>query len=51
MVEIDVPGIPDLDGLIGFDFFERYRVCFDYAHHTVSVREPESRERAAPARR
>jgi hypothetical protein len=46
MVSIDVPGIPDLDGLIGFDFFERYRVCFDYEHHTVSVQAPD----AVPAR-
>ena len=38
MAAFDVPGIPDLDGLIGSDFFERFRVCFDYAEHTVSVR-------------
>ena len=50
MVAIDVPGIPDLDGLIGFDFFERYRVCFDYQHHTVSVRAPASTEVARRAR-
>src|SRR5262249_30412677 len=38
MAEFDVSGIPDLDGLIGSDFFERFRVCFDFAEHTVSVR-------------
>ena len=50
MASIDVPGIPDLDGLIGFDFFERYRVCFDYAHHAVSVQSPDLKERPVPAR-
>lgn len=50
MVEIDVPGIPDLDGLIGFDFFERYRVCFDYTHHTVSVRAPPESKSAKPGK-
>jgi hypothetical protein len=50
MVSIDVPGIPDLDGLIGFDFFERYRVCFDYARGTVNVQVPDLKERAVPAR-
>lgn len=38
MAAFDVSGIPDLDGLIGSDFFERFRVCFDYAERTVSVR-------------
>jgi len=38
LVSIDVAGVPDLDGLIGFNFFEHRRVCFDYARHTVSVR-------------
>jgi hypothetical protein len=38
LVSSEVFGIPDLDGLIGFNFFEHRRVCFDYARHTVSVR-------------
>jgi hypothetical protein len=24
--------------LIGYNFFEKHRVCFDYMRHTVSVR-------------
>jgi hypothetical protein len=31
-------GIPDVDGLVGFNFFEKHRVCFDYQRRTVSVR-------------
>jgi hypothetical protein len=38
LVAIDLPGLSILDGLIGYNFFERHRVCFDYARHTVSVR-------------
>jgi hypothetical protein len=37
LVAIDLPGLPDLDGLIGYNFFEKHRVCFDYARRTVSV--------------
>jgi hypothetical protein len=37
MVALNLPGVPDVDGLIGFNFFEKHRVCFDYAHGTVSV--------------
>src|SRR5262249_19348628 len=40
---VDLAGLSDLDGLIGFDFFEHHRVCFDYAKGTVSV------QRSAPA--
>jgi Aspartyl protease len=39
LVSIDMAGVPDLDGLIGYNFFEHHRVCFDYAGHTVSVRQ------------
>jgi len=38
LVSVDMAGVPDLDGLIGFNFFEHRRVCFDYAGRTVSVR-------------
>jgi Aspartyl protease len=36
-VSMDMSGVPDLDGLIGYNFFERHRVCFDYRHQSVSV--------------
>jgi hypothetical protein len=39
LVAIDLPGLPDLDGLIGYNFFEKHRVCFDYARRTVSVQQ------------
>ena len=39
LVSVDMAGVPDLDGLIGYNFFEHHRVCFDYAGHTVSVRQ------------
>jgi Aspartyl protease len=39
LVSVDMAGVPDLDGLIGFNFFEHHRVCFDYAGHAVSVRQ------------
>jgi hypothetical protein len=38
LVAIDLPGLTTLDGLIGYNFFEKHRVCFDYMRHTVSVR-------------
>jgi hypothetical protein len=38
LISVDMAGVPDLDGLIGFNFFEHHRVCFDYVGHTVSVR-------------
>ena len=41
LVVLELPGVPDLDGLIGDDFFERYRVCFDYEAHTVNVQTTE----------
>ena len=37
LVSVDLPGLPDLDALTGFDFFEKHRVCVDYARRTVSV--------------
>jgi hypothetical protein len=37
MVALNLAGVPDVDGLIGFNFFEKHRVCFDYARRTVSV--------------
>jgi predicted aspartyl protease len=37
LVAIELPGLPNLDGLIGYNFFERHRVCFDYTRRTVSV--------------
>jgi hypothetical protein len=39
LVAIDLTGVPDVDGLIGFNFFEKHRVCFDYARRTVSVQQ------------
>ena len=41
LVAMDLTGVPDLDGLIGFNFFQNHRVCFDYARGTVSVRSPD----------
>ena len=38
LVAIDLPGLSILDGLIGYNFFEKHRVCFDFGRHTVSVR-------------
>jgi hypothetical protein len=38
LVAIDLAGLAPLDGLIGYNFFEKHRVCFDYVRHTVSVR-------------
>ena len=51
MVSIDMGGVPDLDGLIGFNFFEHHRVCLDYVHQTVSVRPEQSKEGPAAGRR
>jgi hypothetical protein len=51
MVSIDMGGVPDLDGLIGFNFFEHHRVCLDYVHQTVSVRPEQSKEGTAAGRR
>jgi Aspartyl protease len=39
LVAIDLSGLPTLDGLIGYNFFEKHRVCFDYVRRTVSVRQ------------
>lgn len=38
MVAIELGGVPEVDGLIGFNFFEKHRVCFDYKKRTVNVR-------------
>lgn len=38
LVAVDLPALSILDGLIGYNFFEKHRVCFDYVRHTVSVR-------------
>ena len=39
LVAIDLRDLPGLDGLIGYNFFEKHRVCFDYARRTVSVQQ------------
>jgi hypothetical protein len=38
LVAVDLPSLATLDGLIGYNFFEKHRVCFDNVRHTVSVR-------------
>lgn len=38
LVAVDLSGLPTLDDLIGYNFFEKHRVCFDNVRHTVSVR-------------
>ncbi len=38
LVAIELNGVPEVDGLIGFNFFKKHRVCFDYRRHTVSLR-------------
>ena len=38
MVVMDLPGVPDLDGLLGDNFFEHHRVCLDYGRREVRVR-------------
>lgn len=38
LVAIELGGIPEVDALIGFNFFEKHRVCFGYQRFTVSVR-------------
>jgi hypothetical protein len=37
MVALELPGVPDIEGVIGSNFFASHRVCFDYARGTVSV--------------
>jgi hypothetical protein len=37
LASIDMPTVADVDGLIGFNFFARHRVCFDYTRGAVSV--------------
>lgn len=38
LVALELNGVPEVDGLIGYNFFEKHRVCFDYRQRTVSVR-------------
>lgn len=38
LVAMDLSGLPTLDGLLGYNFFEKHRVCIDYVRHSVSVR-------------
>jgi len=37
MVVLDLPGAPDIDGLLGANFFSRHRVCLDYPRRLVTV--------------
>ena len=38
MIALDLDGVPELDGVLGANFFARHRVCFDHRRLIVSVR-------------
>jgi hypothetical protein len=38
MVAMALPGVPDLDGVLGANFFARHRVCLDYGRAEVRIR-------------
>ena len=38
MVVLDLAGAPEIDGVLGSNFFAQHRVCFDYPARTISVR-------------
>lgn len=38
MIVMSLPGVPDIDGLLGANFFARHRVCVDYGRRQVHVR-------------
>jgi hypothetical protein len=37
MVVLELPGVPDIDGVLGSNFFATHRVCFDHERRIVSV--------------
>lgn len=38
MIVMSLPGVPDIDGLLGANFFALHRVCVDYGRRQVHVR-------------
>jgi len=38
MIVMSLPGVPDLDGVLGDNFFAHHRVCLDYGRREVHVR-------------